>query len=54
MSELRLAVLAASGDVIQDLVVTGHDRDQVELLLARRADLVERLYDAGGPDVVLL
>ncbi len=50
VSELRLAVLAASGDVIQDLVVTGHDRDQVGLLLFPNLSACQRLVRDADAD----
>ncbi|WP_428267038.1 feruloyl-CoA synthase [Haliangium sp.] len=50
VGELRLAVIAAAAPLIQDAVVTGHDRDQVGLLVFPNLAACRELIGVGADD----
>jgi feruloyl-CoA synthase len=50
---LRTAVIAAGAPVIEDAVVTGHDRDEIGLLIFPSLAGLRSLCPALGPDAPL-
>lgn len=52
VGQLRLEAIAALTPIAQDVVVTGHDRDEVGLLVFPNLEACRRLYQPGRPDGV--